>query len=379
MAWLEKRQDAYSLSFRWQGKKYKASLGTMSDTQAQRQLAMAEQTLADIKRGRLIVPDKVDIGLFVLSDGRAGKIEDRPPELMLHAMLDAMLADTPTSAWAETSWRTLELHVRNLKRCITNVPITAVDRGVLQKYIGTRSKEDTHPEGPTIRKEIETLRAIWNRYVSKKTAEFPRMKLLDFPKSEGKPWFQCWEKCEESGCWDSLYLSVSETAEFLKYMEGRGPDWLHPMLVLACHTGARRSELCRALPQDVDLEGQWWVVREKKRDKSKKETRRKVDLSNTATAVLKAWIDKRDKTSPTIFGIEPITASHRLTDHAKGKWQPCGKWHMHRHSFASNLAIAGVDQRIIDSYMGHMTPEMRERYQHLAPSSKRAALTAVYA
>jgi integrase len=42
---------------------------------------------------------------------------------------------------------------------------------------------------------------------------------------------------------------------------------------------------------------------------------------------------------------------------------------------SSNLARAGVDDRIIDHFMGHQTEEMRRRYQHLFPEEKRKALS----
>ena len=35
----------------------------------------------------------------------------------------------------------------------------------------------------------------------------------------------------------------------------------------------------------------------------------------------------------------------------------------------------GVDQRVIDEFMGHQTEAMRKRYRHLFPSSRRAAIT----
>ena len=49
-------------------------------------------------------------------------------------------------------------------------------------------------------------------------------------------------------------------------------------------------------------------------------------------------------------------------------------FHTYRHSFASNLAAAGVDQRVIDEFMGHTTEAMRKRYRHLFPSDKRSAI-----
>lgn len=40
--------------------------------------------------------------------------------------------------------------------------------------------------------------------------------------------------------------------------------------------------------------------------------------------------------------------------------------------------MKGIDQRIIDSFVGHTTEEMRRRYTHLFPSSKKAAIEAVF-
>ena len=42
---------------------------------------------------------------------------------------------------------------------------------------------------------------------------------------------------------------------------------------------------------------------------------------------------------------------------------------------SSNLARAGVDDRIIDHFMGRQTEEMRRLYQHLFPEEKRKALS----
>ena len=52
-------------------------------------------------------------------------------------------------------------------------------------------------------------------------------------------------------------------------------------------------------------------------------------------------------------------------------------WHVLRHSFASNCAAKGVDQRLIDSWLGHTT-EIRRRYLHLIPSNERQALGGVF-
>jgi len=54
-------------------------------------------------------------------------------------------------------------------------------------------------------------------------------------------------------------------------------------------------------------------------------------------------------------------------------------FHTYRHSFASNLAAAGVDQRLIDEFMGHQTEAMRKRYRHLLPDQRQQAVQSAFA
>jgi integrase len=58
---------------------------------------------------------------------------------------------------------------------------------------------------------------------------------------------------------------------------------------------------------------------------------------------------------------------------SKRNWFKIG-FHTYRHSFASNLAARGVDQRIVDEFMGHQTEAMRKRYRHLFPKDRRSAI-----
>ena len=62
---------------------------------------------------------------------------------------------------------------------------------------------------------------------------------------------------------------------------------------------------------------------------------------------------------------------------SKRNWFKIG-FHTYRHSFASNLAARGVDQRIIDEFMGHQTEAMRKRYRHLYPSTQTQAIRSVF-
>ena len=49
-------------------------------------------------------------------------------------------------------------------------------------------------------------------------------------------------------------------------------------------------------------------------------------------------------------------------------------WYCLRHTFASRLAMAGVDLLTISELMGHKTIQMTKRYAHLAPAHNQAAV-----
>lgn len=63
---------------------------------------------------------------------------------------------------------------------------------------------------------------------------------------------------------------------------------------------------------------------------------------------------------------------------ADSKWAVLRGYHVLRHSFISCLAAAGVDQRIIDEFVGHQTDEQRRRYRHLIPDVKQQAIAGVF-
>jgi integrase len=60
------------------------------------------------------------------------------------------------------------------------------------------------------------------------------------------------------------------------------------------------------------------------------------------------------------------------------KWSVVRGYHVFRHSFASNLARAGVDERTVDELMGHETEAMRKRYRHLFPDARKKAVAKLY-
>ncbi|GAG00848.1 unnamed protein product, partial [marine sediment metagenome] len=79
---------------------------------------------------------------------------------------------------------------------------------------------------------------------------------------------------------------------------------------------------------------------------------------------------------------EPLTKD-QATDFFKrtlrgSKWEVVKGFHTLRHSFASICAMKGTAQEIIDTWMGHQTQEMRERYRHLFPEESQKAAAIVF-
>ena len=86
---------------------------------------------------------------------------------------------------------------------------------------------------------------------------------------------------------------------------------------------------------------------------------------------------KKDRDS-----VQPLTRDE-ANDHfkrtlASTRWEKLRGWHAFRHSFCSNCALKGLDQRLIDAWMGHQTEEMRRRYRHLFPDQQREAIRSVF-
>jgi integrase len=98
-----------------------------------------------------------------------------------------------------------------------------------------------------------------------------------------------------------------------------------------------------------------------------------------ATTLATRLATVRERREQPVIG--PLTPNE-CHDHFKrtlagSKWEVVRGLHMLRHSVASCLAAAGVNQRIIDDILGHQSVEMQRRYRHLTPQVKRQAVLGV--
>jgi integrase len=421
MAFLEKRGRRFRVIFRHAGRRYTHTLKTTDPSIAEGLKGGIEKTLMLLDQKVLKVPPGLDVLSFVLSNGQVEQPAAQPAEeangtppadMTLRELKDRYLEAHSAGAMEKNSLDTVAMHLRHfIKTFGVNFPVQTVTLAKLQEHVNRRAKRKgirNRPLSPiTIRKEVASLRAAWNWAVQTGyvTGSFPH-RGLKYPKAEEKPPFQTWQEierqvargvtpAEERDLWDCLFLTLPEIAGLLHFVQdaARHP-FIYPMFCFAAHTGARRSEMLRARINDVDLEAGAVLIHERKRAKGKR-TSRRVALTPFLAGVLKAWLAAhpgrqhlfchelevfRSKTKRVGYG--PLTpdeaADHFKRTLAGSKWRVLRGWHVLRHSFISNCAARGVDQRLIDAWVGHTTEEMRKRYRHLIPSTEQAAIQSVF-
>ncbi|MCI0461962.1 MAG: tyrosine-type recombinase/integrase [Gemmataceae bacterium] len=438
MAALQERNGWFHLIFRYQGRQYSQALKTQDRREAEALRGVADRVLIRIRNHEIPPPPPdADLPVFLLAGGKVPE-PAKPVEapLTLQDLSVRYEAAHSNGAMEKNSLATARMHLNHFVAALGERfvlrEMTAQD---LQGYLDRRARKKGAGRGrlspTTLRKEVASLRAAWN-WASRTgilAGVFPG-RGLTYPKADEKPPFQTREEIERKirrgglseaevdELWDSLFLTKPEVAEFLAFARANAfQPFLYPMVAFAAHTGARRSELLRVLIDDVDLEGRTALIREKKRVRGKRSTRR-VPLSGPLCVVLKEWLaahpggqylfcqqpevfrsKKRsrttghlgDRTRPTSLkgrvagvtarterpGLGPLTKDE-AHDHFQrlirgSKWEVVKGWHVLRHSLISVCAADGVDQRMLQQWVGHLSEET-----HLIPSREQQAIAGVF-
>ena len=414
MATLQQRNGSYRVLFNWARKKHSFTMGTVPAQEAEGKAAQVDYLLMRLKQGLLTVPDGVSIADFVAFDGKPPlPVTPAEPEVAQPETVEVTLDKLRTKYVAShkasleaSSVGTIGIHFGHLVRILgEGAKLREIGLAQLQDYVDKRAaakgrRGKLSPE--TIRKELVSFRAAWNWAIEMGIVShrFPNQGLR-FPKGTEKPPFMTFEEIvrqttdPDDELWESLYLRVEEISELLAYVKAKpAQPFVFPMAAFAAHTGARRSEIIRTKITDVDLDNGQVTLHERKRDHARITTRR-VPLSPFLARVLREWLGQhpgglylfcqfpnvqRSKSK----GRKPAALTKdEFHDHFQralrgSKWEVLKGAHALRHSFISALASKGVDQRMIDEFVGHMSEQQRRRYRHLYPNVKREAMVSVF-
>jgi integrase len=301
MASVQKKGESWYCQFVFRHRRHTFAVGKVDEDEARIVAARADYVLMRLRQGLIELPAGFDIVEFVQHDGKppAAPVETLP-ETTFCQFRDAYLETFGQGAIEANSLGTVRIHLAHVAESLgEQFPICALSSSELQRHVDRRRKEVA---GVTIKKEIDTLRSVWNwsARMGSVLGDFPGKGLV-YPKDKEKLPFMTWKEIERrigaggdpQELWECLYVTVLELDELLGYVKTKtAPDWVYPLLLFAAHTGTRRSEMIRAKAEDVDLAGGVVTIREKKRVRGRLTTRR-VPLSGTLAAVLKDWLPDR--------------------------------------------------------------------------------------
>jgi integrase len=160
------------------------------------------------------------------------------------------------------------------------------------------------------------------------------------------------------------YLSKEECHTLLSSCDAH----LRPIVIMAMNTGMRKGEILNLKWDNVDLKNGFLLL-----DKTKNGGRREVPINHTLESALKNIVRRLDILY--VF-YNPVTG--KPYDNIKKSFNSAlkragvvdFKFHDLRHTFASQLVMAGIDLTTVKELLGHKSLVMTLRYAHLAPSHK---------
>jgi len=170
------------------------------------------------------------------------------------------------------------------------------------------------------------------------------------------------------------FLSDEEEAKLKDVILKRFPAFLH-QLNMSLHTGMRAGEQFGLRWNQVDLKRRIVTL-----PKTKNGTVRHIPLNRTAIEALEG-LKNGTGLAPDAL-VFPSARQESGLKSARGWFVSALEdahikdysWHCNRHTFASRLAMAGVDIRTIGELLGHKSLAMTMRYSHLAPAHNAAAV-----
>jgi integrase len=409
MASLHQREGWFQLHFRHRGRQYSRALKTKDRREAETVRGSVDRILLRLELGELAEPPSdTDFVTWLLTGGR--RIEEPKPVkplLTLGGLRDRYMQTHSNGALEPKSLKMIEIHFRHLIRHLGERAVVAqLTPADLQGYLDARLK---HPgrkgrrvSPVTVQKDLASLRAAWNWAVriGELTGHYPG-RSLTYPKIDEKPGFNTFAEIERkiargglskgeiSDLWECLFLTRPELDEFLEFAKVNADSLhLYPMLATAAHTGARRSELIRMRIDDVDFAAGMAVIREKKKARGRR-TMRRVAISGFLRDVLQEWL-KEHPGGPLMFAWVKVPGEEPRGLHVQmayeqfrklvksSKWDVLRGWHVLRHSFISICAGEGVDQRVLQGWVGHLSSNTHRRYTHLIPSKEQQIMSRVF-
>ncbi len=170
---------------------------------------------------------------------------------------------------------------------------------------------------------------------------------------------------------NARYLSASEIERLIESAKG---FYIDALIVTALHTGMRKSELFNLTWDDVDFEHRAITIQSKSDWHTKNYKPRTLSMTDVLYETLRGHRHFQRELGEHESGYVFTYQGRKIQDNIKKTLERVVKnaglrdvtLHTLRHTFASQLALAGVSLMDIKELMGHSSYDTTLRYAHLA-------------
>lgn len=317
-------REAWWIDYRANGRRHREKIGPSK--------VMAENALA--KRKTEIIENK----FFDIKRACTIRFEDFAKEFFeLHSKVN------------KKSWDRDEVLIKHLNKAFKDKFLLEITPMAVEQYKNER-RQVVAPA--TVNREVACLKCILNKAVEwNKIKDNPIRNIKLFRENNSRVRF----------------LEKEEIAKLL----ANSSKHLRPLLVVAFNTGMRKSEIFHLKWHDCNFaKGFIYILA------SKNGERRELPMNEAVkTALIQV---RKQKHSPYIFcnkNGQPFTNVRKSFSTALKK-TGIKDFRLHdcRHTFASQLAMSGVDLNTIRELLGHKSLDMTLRYSHLSQDHKKRAV-----
>ena len=257
---------------------------------------------------------------------------------------------------SKRSWKDDERLLKGFKRYFGNINLAEITPLRIESY---RADRKSKVKDSTINREVTALKGMFSKaLIWGKASENPAKKVKLFKENNSR----------------TRFLEKGDIAGLLAACS----DWLRPIVIVALNTGMRKGEILALAWDDVDFQNKLVRVRD-----SKNKEARTIDMSLALIETLRGLPQHQD--SPYVFPDRHGEKSD-IFGRVRGQFERAltaakikdFRFHDLRHTFASHLAMQGVDLFTIGAFLGHKSGyRMTQRYAHLSPQHRQKAIRAL--
>jgi len=248
------------------------------------------------------------------------------------------------------SVRSETIRVRRWVRDLGSRPLGQITRAELETW---QRETRLRCKPSTVNRELGRLRHMLNRAVDWGLLEENPMKGLKFLRENNAR---------------QRYLSLEECE---RLVQGCISSRVQAIVVIALHTGMRLGEILNLRHRDLDFGSGLILIPDSKNGEP-----RHIPMDSTIASLLADY--PRHPGSELVFANKAGGRFLEIRGGFKNACERAGISDLHfqdlRHTFASHWMMAGGDLYVLKNILGHKSIAMTQRYAHLSPEFKRAAV-----